>query len=88
MNGISNLIGGTYFGPKFVHGLQGTGGFVNSLGAAELDSLSLRKWLEVPEMRLNRTVYIAGDLRQSWCNGTIETVQVLSESTGVFQVEA
>lgn len=87
VNGISNLIGGTYFGPKFVHGLQGTGGFVNSLGAAELDSLSLRKWLEVPEMRLNRTVYIAGDLRQSWCNGTIETVQVLSESTGVFKLK-
>lgn len=87
VNGISNLIGGTYFGPKFVHGLQGTGGFINSFGAAELDSLSLRKWLEVPEMRLNRTVYIAGDLRQSWCNGTIETVQVLSESTGVFKLK-
>lgn len=87
VNGISNLIGDTFFGPKFVSGLQGSGGFISPSGAAELDSLSLRKWLEVPEMRLNRTVYIAGDLRQSWCNGTIETVQVLSESTGVFKLK-
>lgn len=87
IKGVSTFIGDTYFGPKFVHGLQGRGGIVSTDGEAEFDSLLLRKWLEVPEMRLNRTVYIAGDLRQSWCNGIIETVHVLSESTGVLKLK-
>lgn len=55
--------------------------------AAELDSLTLRRWLEVPELRLNRTVYIAGDLRQSACNGVVEEVSQLSASTGIFRLK-
>lgn len=87
INGLSNLIGGAYFGPNFVSGLQGMGGCISPNGAAELDSLTLRKWLEVPEMRLNRTVYIAGDLRQSWCNGTVESVSKMSDSTGIIKLK-
>jgi len=87
VKGDSNLIGNTYFGAKFIHGLQGRGGIVSSDGEAEFDSLLLRKWLEVPEMRLNRTLYIAGDLRQSWCNGIVESVQRLSDSTGVIKLK-
>lgn len=87
VKGDSNLIGNTYFGAKFIHGLQGRGGIVSPDGEAEFDSLLLRKWLEVPEMRLNRTLYIAGDLRQSWCNGIVESVQRLSDSTGVIKLK-
>ena len=87
VKGDSNLIGNTYFGAKFIHGLQGRGGIVSPDGEAEFDSLLLRKWLEVPEMRLNRTLYIAGDLRQSWCNGIVESVQRLSEFNRCNQIE-
>ena len=87
VKGVQTNEGSTYFGPEFVSGLFGRGGKIASDGAAELDSLVLRKFLEAPEYRLNRTTSVAGNLMQSWCNGIIESVTPLTESTGFFTLK-
>ncbi|EJW90186.1 hypothetical protein EVA_21707, partial [gut metagenome] len=57
--GASTLNGGAQFGSSFISGLTGIGGKIDGQGHAELDSLSLRKWLEVPELRFNRVTVFA-----------------------------
>ncbi len=79
--------GSTYFGPEFVSGLMGKGGFIGPDGAAELKSLVLREFLEAPELRLNRTTSVAGHLIQSRCNGIIEDVVPMTDSTGILHLK-
>lgn len=86
-NGTTQNKGDTIFGPSFVSGLLGRGGFIGPDGAAELKSLVLREFLEAPEYRFNRVTSIAGNLVQSWCNGTIESVTPLTTSTGYFMLK-
>ena len=87
VQGVQQNISSTYFGPQFVSGLLGKGGFIGADGAAELKSLVLREFLEAPELRLNRTTSVAGQLIQSYCNGIIESVTPLTASTGYFQLK-
>ena len=59
--GKSTLSGGAQFGSTFVEGIAGgRGGRIDANGHAELDSLTLRRFLEVPELRYNRVTVMAG----------------------------
>lgn len=40
---------GAQFGPSYASGITGVGGFINEKGAGELESLFIRRFLEVPE---------------------------------------
>lgn len=72
---------GAQFGKSFVPGLVGIGGIIDGKGNAELRSLRLWEWLEVPELRYNRVSINIG-LQMSTCGGgIIETVS--PDSTGL-----
>jgi hypothetical protein len=58
----------------FASGLTGMGGNLDSDGNAELDSLTLRRWLEVPELRYNRTSIQVGNSWRSPGAGIIKSV--------------
>jgi len=51
-----------------------TGGNFTAEGDGELGSLSLREWLEVPELRFNRIDVVSGELWNSIAFGLIEEV--------------
>ena len=51
--GHLQMAAGASFG-SYGEGPEGNGGTIDANGHAELDSLRLRKWLEVPEIRYNR----------------------------------
>lgn len=52
---------GAQFGSTFVEGIAGgKGGRIDANGHADLDSLTLRRFLEVPELRYNRVTVMAG----------------------------
>ena len=74
--------GGIQIGDSFVSGLVGIGGKINEKAEAELKSLRLRTWLEVPELRFNRTSVDIGLRMQSKGGGIIESVTPLNASTG------
>ena len=59
---------------SFATGLLGNGWRINALGHGELDSLSLRKFLEVPELRFNRVSVHTGVQWQTFGGGLIEEV--------------
>ena len=60
---------------NFVAGfVGGMGGMIDKDGNAELKSLRLREFLEVPELRNNRIDVVSGELWNSICFGTIERV--------------
>ena len=73
---------GAQFGDTFVPGLVGKGGSIDGQGRAELESLSLRTWLEVPELRFNRASVEVGVKMQSKGGGIIEEVHQTSETEG------
>ena len=60
---------------EFVTGLFGRGGKIDGDGRAELRSLTLWEWLEVPEIRFNRISVNIGLSIRSEGGGTIETVR-------------
>lgn len=67
---------GIQFGKDVVPGL--IGGSIDKDANAELKSLTLREFLEVPELRANRTTVIAGE---QWCApglGIVESVDTTS----------
>lgn len=61
-------------GDTFVTGLTGTGGRIDKDGHGELTSLSLREFLEVPELRFNRVDVVSGELWNAVAFGLIESV--------------
>lgn len=52
---------GSFRTPEFVGGMTGLGGRIDEHGDAELQSLKLRGFLEVPELRYNRVEISMGD---------------------------
>ena len=59
----------------FVTGLiGGTGARIDKDGNGEMESLVIRQFLEVPELRFNRIDVVSGELWNSICFGTIEAV--------------
>ena len=71
-NGLVTAKAGVQYGPDFIPGLLGQGGMIDGSGNGELDSLTLRKWLIVPEIRYNRITVDIGLRITSKGGGTIE----------------
>ncbi len=67
---------------EFVTGLFGRGGKIDGDGRAELRSLTLWEWLEVPEIRFNRITVNIGLSIKSEGGGTIEKVLPDTDADG------
>lgn len=84
-------LGGTQFGEQFVGGLAGVGGRINEKGQGELESMSLRSWLEVPELRYNRVSVYIGVRWDTFGGGIIEEITPdpngLETGTGKLKLE-
>ena len=65
---------GAQFGPSYASGITGVGGFISEKGAGELESLFIRRFLEVPELRYNRVGNSVGDGWSAPGAGVIESV--------------
>lgn len=65
---------GAQFGPSYASGITGVGGFISEKGAGELESLFIRRFLEVPELRKNRVGISVGDDWSAPGAGVIESV--------------
>lgn len=70
---------GLQIGPAFAPGYTGTGGNIDEKGNAELESLTLRKFLEVPELRFNRVDVNVGDKWRAPGGGLIELVDPVAQ---------
>ncbi len=68
------LAEGARFGADFASGQTGLGGRIDANADGELNSLRLRSWLEVPELRYNRAEVIMGDQWRAPGGGVIESV--------------
>lgn len=71
----------------FASGLTGFGGKIDKWGHAELDSLTLRRFLEVPELRYNRVEIQLGDKWNAPGAGVIESVEQLDQYTGTITLK-
>lgn len=74
--------GGVQFGPVFAEGITGFGGKVDEKGRAWLESLVLRGFLEVPELRYNRTEVSVGNDWNAPGGGTLEAVEPDRDADG------
>lgn len=74
--------GGVQFGPVFAEGITGFGGKVDENGRAWLESLVLRGFLEVPELRYNRTEVSVGNDWNAPGGGTLEAVEPDRDADG------
>ena len=70
---------GLQIGPAFAPGYTGMGGNIDEKGNAELESLTLRKFLEVPELRYNRVDVNVGDKWRAPGGGLIESVDPVAQ---------
>lgn len=73
VNGLLKFVQGAHFG-DFAEGLTGFGGKIDGRGSAWLDSLSLRRFLEVPELRYNRVSINVGNQWRAAGGGIIHSV--------------
>ena len=75
VNGKTIAKKGVQFGESFVPGiLTGLGGNIDERGNAELESLVIRRFLEVPELRYNRVEVKLGDKWNASGAGLFESV--------------
>lgn len=65
---------GAQFGASFADGISGIGGKIDSYGDAWLGGLHLRDFLEVPELRYNRTEITVGNAWRAPGGGIVESV--------------
>lgn len=65
---------GVQFGDSYAEGLTGLGGKIDGNGRGELDSLRLRRFLEVPELRYNRVEIQVGNQWRAPSGGIIQSV--------------
>ena len=78
---------GIQIGESFVPGiLTGIGGNIDEHGNAELESLVLRRFLEVPELKYNRTIITVGNQWNAPGGGVIERVET-STNTAWMKLE-
>ena len=69
--------------PDFMSGINtGKGWQIGASGGAELDSLTLRRFLEVPELRYNRTTVEVGNKWNAPGGGLIESVVADKDADG------
>lgn len=79
---LSVMKKGVQFGENFADGLTGFGGKINGDGAAQLDSLTLRSFLEVPELRFNRVSIQVGNRWRAPGGGIIDHVVIDCDENG------
>lgn len=84
VDGKTTAKGGIQIGPEFLSGLFGYGANIDEAGQAELHSLFIRTFLEVPELRYNRVTVRMGDEINSVSAGLVESVNPLSETSGTL----
>lgn len=73
---LIHFLNGTKFG-EFIPGiLTGKGGMIDAFGNGELESLIIRRFLEVPEIRFNRAEVFTGIKWNAPGGGIIESVDV------------
>ena len=70
---------GALFG-NFASGMTGLGGMIDKKGNAEMQSLKLRGFLEVPELRYNRVEISMGDTWYAPSAGIIESVDTTAQT--------
>ena len=73
VNGLLKFVQGATFG-DFASGLAGFGGKIDGYGRGEMESLTLRSFLEVPELRYNRVTIQVGNKWRAPSGGIIESV--------------
>ena len=78
-NGMVYLNEGVQIG-NYVSGLTGTGAKIDKDGRAEMQSLTIREFLEVPELRFNKIDVVSGELWNSIAYGTIESVDEVNQT--------
>lgn len=66
----------------YAPGLLGEGYFIDENGNATFDSITARKFLEVPELRFNRTSIYTGIRWDTFGGGIIESVEIDYDSEG------
>lgn len=79
---LSVMKKGVQFGERFAEGLTGFGGKIDGDGAAQLDSLTLRSFLEVPELRFNRVSIQVGNRWRAPGGGIIDHVVIDCDENG------
>ena len=67
---------------NFAEGLTGYGFMIDESGEIMADSLTLRKFLEVPELRFNRTIVETGITWRAPGGGIVEAVDITGTNTG------
>ena len=74
---LLSMLGGAIFGKDgFSAGLAGFGAKIDEGGNGEMESLTLRRFLETPEFRYNRVSITVGDKWRAPGLGIIETVEI------------
>jgi hypothetical protein len=81
-DGKITAISGVQLGESYVGGLLGVGGKLNGDGSAELRSLKLWEFLEVPELRYNSVSVYTGIRWDTFGGGLIESVEIDTDSDG------
>lgn len=71
--GLLTLLEGLKVG-NYIAGVEGAGGYIDANGNAVFDSLTLRRFLEVPELRYNRISINVGNSWRAPGGGVIEKV--------------
>ena len=72
---LLSLLGGAVFGSEgFASGMSGFGARIDDGGNGEMESLVVRRFLEVPELRYNRVDVSVGDKWRAPGGGVIESV--------------
>jgi len=67
----------------YTSGFFGTGAKIDKNGYAEMSGLTLREFLEVPELRFNRIDVVSGELWNSIAFGTIESVDTENQTATI-----
>lgn len=80
----STMEGGVQFGKEFADGVKGFGGKIDEHGDAWLGGLRLRDFLEVPELRYNRTEITVGNAWRAPGGGVIESVTTDRNADGTL----
>lgn len=79
---LSMMKKGVQFGERFAEGQTGFGGKIDGDGAAQLDSLTLRSFIEVPELRFNRVSIQVGNRWRAPGGGIIDHVVIDCDENG------
>ena len=78
---VQRMMGGAVYG-DFAGGFTGFGGRIDGEGNGELESLAVRRFLEVPELRFSRTTVTVGTKWRTVGAGLIESVTIDTDADG------